>query len=108
MTSGAPSPKSEQMCKTLNDIARAATPPHQVSLPDATDPSGVHVNQSYNVAQYSPMSRKLLEAKIKRYPPGTKFVLLHVWSLTDDQRKLEDETQAIFEKNRMSLGRPTN
>lgn len=96
------------MCKTLNDIARAATPPYQVILPDATDPSGVHVKQSYNVAQYSPMSRELLEAKIKQYPLGTKFVLLSVWSLTEDQRKLEDETRAIFDKNGMSLGRPTN
>jgi len=98
----------EQMCKTLNDIARAATHPYQVILPDATDPSGVHVKQSYNVAQYSPMSRELLEAKIKQYPPETKFVLLSVWSSTEDQRKLEGEIQAIFEKNGMSLGRPTN
>jgi hypothetical protein len=98
----------ERMCRTLNDIARAATPPYQVILPDASDPSGIRVQQSYNVAQYSPMSRELLETKIKQYPPGTKFVLLSVSSLTEDQRRLEDETQAIFEKNGMSLGRPTN
>lgn len=91
----------------LRDVARSAAPRYQVILPDAADPSSIHVMQSYNVAQYAPTSRDLLDA-ISQYPPGTNFVLLSVWPLTDDQRKLEDEVQAIFQKNGISLGRPTN
>lgn len=98
----------EPMCKTLNNIARAARAPYQVILPDAADPSGIRVRQSYNVAQFSPMSRELLEAKIKQYPPGTKFVLLSVWSFTEDQQKLEDDTQTIFQEYGMSLVKQTD
>lgn len=98
----------KEMCKELNDVVRSAAPPYEVLLPDTTNPLGIRVVQSYNVAQYSPMSRDLLEAKITQYPPGTKFVLRRAWPVTEDQRKLEDEVQAIFENNGMSLEMPTS
>lgn len=93
----------EKMCKRLNDVARTADPPYQVILPDATDPLGIGVKQSYNVAQYAAMSRDLLKAKISQYPAGTKFVLLSVWPPTEDQRRLEGEVRSIFQKSGMTL-----
>jgi hypothetical protein len=54
------------------------------------------------------MSRDLLEAKISQYPTGTKFFLSCAWPVTEDQRKLEDEVQAIFKRNRMSLEKPAS
>jgi hypothetical protein len=97
----------KQMCKELKDAARSAIPPYQVLLPDTTDPLGIGVIQSYNVAQYAPMSRDLLEAKISQYPPGANFVLIRNSPVTEEQKKLEDETQAIFKNNGMSLTEPT-
>jgi hypothetical protein len=93
----------EQMCSALKDEARSAVPPYQVIPGDTSDPSGTRFTQSCNVAQYRTMSLSLLEAKIKQYPPGSKFVMWQVWPASDDQRKLEDEIRAIFEKNSMSL-----
>jgi len=98
----------KEMCKELKDVARSAAPPYQVTLPDAADPLGIRVVQSYNVAQYASMSRDLLEAKISQYPTGTKFFLSRAWPVTEDQRKLEDEVQAIFERNGMSLEKPAS
>jgi hypothetical protein len=98
----------KEMCKQLKDVARSAVSPYQVVLPDASDPLGIRVIQSYNVAQYAAMSRSLLDAKISQYPPGTKFVMSSVWPVTEDQRKLEDEVQALFKKNGMSLEKPAN
>jgi hypothetical protein len=98
----------KEMCKQLKDVARSAAPPYEVILPDAADPLGIRFMQSYNVAQYAAMSRDLLDAKISQYPTGTKFVLSSVWPVAEDQRKLEDEVQAIFKKNGMSLEKPTN
>jgi len=98
----------EQMCNQLKQVAASASPPYRVILPDTSDPLGIGFRQSFNVAQYAPMSRELLEAKINQYPPGTKFVLLSIRPLTDVQRKLEDEVQAIFEKSGMLLERPSN
>ena len=77
-------------------------------LPDAADPRGMGVVESYNVAQYAPMSRDLLEAKVSQYPPGTRFVLFRAWPLTEDQRKLEDKVQAIFVKSGALLEKQTN
>jgi len=96
------------MCTRLKDVARSAIPPYPVILPDAAVPLGIGFRQSYNVAQYAAMSRDLLEAKVSQYPRGTKFVLSSVWPVTEDQRKLEDEVQAIFYKNGMSLEKATN
>jgi hypothetical protein len=90
------------------DVARSAASPYQVILPNTADPQGIGVVQSYNVAQYAPMSRDLLDAKINQYPSATNFVLLRTAPLTDDQRKLEDEVQAIFKKNGMSLEKPAS
>jgi len=98
----------KQVCERLKDVARSAAPPYQVILPDAADPLGIGFKQSYNVAQYAAMSRDLLDAKINQYPPGTKFVLFRTWPVTEDQRKLEDEVQAIFKKNGMSLEKPAS
>ena len=64
--------------------------------------------QSFNLAQYAPRSRGLLVAKISQYPPGTKFLLFSGWPRTEDQQKLEDEVQAIFKKNGMSLEKQGN
>ena len=75
----------KEMCKQLKDVARSAAPPYQVILPDAADPLGIRVMQSYNVAQYAAMSRDLLDAKISQYPTGTKFVLSSVWPVAEDQ-----------------------
>jgi hypothetical protein len=93
----------KQVCERLKDVARSAAPPYQVILPNTADPLGIGFVQSYNVAQYAPMSRDLLEAKINQYPSATNFVLVRTAPLTDDQRKLEDEVQAIFKKSGMSL-----
>ncbi len=98
----------KQMCKELKDVARSAAPPYRVILPDTTNPLGLGFVQSYNVGQYAPMSRDLFEAKISQYPPGTKFVLFRAWPATEDQRKLEDEVQAIFKNKGMSLDMPTS
>jgi hypothetical protein len=98
----------KEMCKELKDVASSAAPPYHVTLPDTADPLGISATESYNVAQYAPTSRDLLDAKISQYPPGTSFVLLSAWPLTEDQRKLEDEVQAIFKKNGMSLEKQTN
>jgi hypothetical protein len=98
----------KEMCKQLQDLARSALPPYRVILLDAADPGGLGVTESYNVAQYAPMSRDLLEAKISQYPLGTRFVLFRPWPLTEDQRKLEDKVQAIFENSGTSLQKPTN
>ena len=96
------------MCKDLNDVARSAAPPYEVVLLDLYNPVPLDVVQPYNVGQYAPMSRALLEAKIIQYPRGTKFVLRRAWPTTEDQRKLEDEVQAIFKNNGMSLEMPTS
>jgi len=98
----------KQVCERLKDVARSATAPYQVLLPDTADPLGISVVQSYNVAQYATMSRDLLAAKISQYPPGTRFVLSRAWPVTEDQRKLEDQVQAIFEKSGTFLETPTN
>jgi len=98
----------KRVCERLKDVARSAAPPYQVILPDTADPQGIGVVQSYNVAQYAPMSRDLLDAKINQYPSATNFVLLRTAPVTDDQRKLEDEVQAIFKKNGMSLEKPAS
>jgi hypothetical protein len=98
----------KEMCKQLKDLARSAVPPYGVILPDAADPRGIGVVESYNVAQYAPVSGDLLEAKISQYPHGTRFVLFRAWPLTEDQRKLEDKVQAIFEKSGTSLEKQTN
>jgi hypothetical protein len=79
-----------------------------VVLPDAAEPLGIAFTQSYNVAQYAAVSRDLFEAKISQYPPGTKFVLFRSGPVTEDQRKLEGEVEAIFEKNGMSLEKPVS
>lgn len=93
----------KEMCKALNDLAGSAAPPYLVTLPDVPSFSGV---ESFNVAQYTPMSRELLAAKIRQYPRGTKFVLSRVGPVSEDQRKLEEEIRVIFEKNGMSLENP--
>lgn len=98
----------KQVCERLKDVARSAAPPYQVILPNTADPQGIGVVQSYNVAQYAPMSRDLLDAKINQYPSATNFVLLRTAPLTDDQRRLEDEVQAIFKKNGMPLEKPAS
>jgi hypothetical protein len=98
----------KEMCKQLKEVARSAVPPYRVILPDAADPRGMGVVESYNVAQYAPMSRDLLEAKVSQYPPGTRFVLFRAWPLTEDQRKLEDKVQAIFVKSGALLEKQTN
>jgi hypothetical protein len=98
----------KEMCKNLNDLARSAAPPYLVTLPDASNPLGLNGLGSYNLAQYSPMSRDLLAAKIRQYPPGTKFVISRVGPVSEEQRKLEDEIQVIFEKNGMSLEKPAS
>jgi len=98
----------KQMCKELKDVARSAAPPYQVILPDLTHPLSLGVVQSYNVGQYAPMSHDLLEAKISQYPQGTKFILFRAWPATEDQRKLEDEVEAIFKNNGMTLEKPTS
>jgi hypothetical protein len=58
---------------------------------------------SCNIAEYRSMSLGRLEAKIRQYPRGSKFVMSPVWPETEDQRKLEDEIRATFEKYGMSL-----
>ena len=98
----------KEMCKQLKELARSAVPPYRVILPDAADPRGLGVVESYNVAQYAPMSRELLEPKVSQYPPGTIFVLFRAWPLTEDQRKLEDKVQVIFAKRGTLLEKPTN
>jgi hypothetical protein len=98
----------KQVCGRLKEVVRSAAPPYQVVLPDTADPLGIGFTQSYNVAQYAAMSRDLFDAKISQYPPGTKFVLFRSGPVTEDQRKLEDEVKAIFEKSGMSLEKPVS
>jgi len=93
----------EQMCKSLRDQARSAVPPYQV-IPGNASGSIITGNMpSCNIAEYRSMSLGRLEAKIRQYPRGSKFVMSPVWPETEDQRKLEDEIRATFEKYGMSL-----
>ncbi|HWO39673.1 MAG TPA: hypothetical protein VNO32_63705 [Candidatus Acidoferrum sp.] len=87
------------------DVARSAAPPYQVILPNAADPQGIGVVQSYNVAQYAPMSRDLLDAKINQYPSATNFVLLRTAPLTDDQRKARRRGSGHFQEERHVTGK---
>jgi hypothetical protein len=98
----------KQVCERLQEVVRSAAPPYQVVLPDPADPLGIGFTQSYNVAQYAAVSRDLFGAKISQYPPGTRFVLFRSGPVTEDQRKLEDEVEAIFEKSGMSLEKPVS
>ncbi len=95
-------------CKSLENDAALAKPPYHVVLPDTSDPFGIDFRPSYRVAQYRMMSRMLLEAKIRQYPRGTKFVLVGLGFQTENQRKLDDEIRALFKKNGMLLERSTN
>jgi len=45
----------------------------------------------------------MLEAKIAQFPHGTRFSLIPTSPQNQDQKQLEDEVQALFEKNGMIL-----
>jgi hypothetical protein len=90
----------EQMCtqlKQIADQAPAGPGPYPVSA------YRLGRNENYQVAQYNPKSLELLEAKIAQFPRGTKFSLTPTSPQNQDQKQLEDEVQAIFEKNGMIL-----
>lgn len=95
----------KMMCQPLKEIAGFTTPPYMVTLPDTTEPLGIDYVEGYGVAQYTPMSLELFDAKIRQYPPGSKFVMMFQFQPSRDERKLEEAVQAIFKKNGMSLGK---
>ena len=88
----------EQMCtqlKQIADQAKAGPGPYPVSAYRSGR------NESYQVAQYNPKSLDLLEAKIAQFPGGTRFSLTPTFPQNQDQQRLEDQVQALFEKNGM-------
>ena len=93
----------ELMCNRLKDLARLAGPPYSVTPGDTSDWNGSGVTQTCTVAQYSPMTLDLLEAKLQQFSPGTQFVLSRIHPETDDQRKLEEHIRVIFKRNNMIL-----
>lgn len=98
----------KRMCRSLESDAAQAKPPYLVDVPITSQYQGINFRQAYRVAQYRVISRKLLVAKIRQYPRGTRFVLMHVVPQTGEQRKLGDEIQTLFQKNGMILDRPTS
>ena len=88
----------EQMCtqlKQIADQAKAGPGPYPVSAYRAAR------NESYQVAQYNPKSLDLLEAKIAQFPGRTRFSLTPTSPENQDQKQLEDQVKALFEKNGM-------
>ncbi|MGB7846497.1 MAG: hypothetical protein WBL63_12845 [Candidatus Acidiferrum sp.] len=59
--------------------------------------------QNFQIAQYSAKSLELLDEKIAQFPRGSKFVLADSPPNTEDQRHLEDQVKALFEKHGMVL-----
>jgi hypothetical protein len=90
----------EQMCTQLQQIADQA-PTGPGPYPVSVYRSGR--NENYQVGQYNPKSLELLEAKIAQCPRGTKFSLTPASPQNQDQNQLDDEVQAILEKNGMIL-----
>jgi hypothetical protein len=90
----------EQMCTQLQQIADQA-PTGPGPYPVSVYRSGR--NENYQVGQYNPKSLELLEAKIAQFPRGTKFSLTPASPQNQDQNQLDDEVQAILEKNGMIL-----
>jgi hypothetical protein len=90
----------EQMCMQLKQIADQARPgpgPYPVSAFRSGS------NESYQVAQYNPKLLDLLDAKISQFPRGTRFSLTPTSPQNQDQKQLEQQVQALFEKNGMIL-----
>lgn len=92
-----------QMCTQLKGIADKASP---IAEPYEVSAYRFGPNENYEIAQYSAKSLELLEAKIAQFPRGTRFSLAAAYPRNLDQTKLEDQVQAIFEKNGMVLLRP--
>ena len=90
----------DQMCaqvKQIADQAKAGPGPYPVSAYRSGQ------NENYQVAQYSSKSLELLEAKIAQFPRGTKFALTPTSPQNQDQKQLEEQVQALFERNGMIL-----
>lgn len=58
--------------------------------------------QIFQIAQYTPKSLELLEAKISQFPPGSKFVLVPLMG-NEDERRLQDQVKPLFQKHGMFL-----
>ena len=93
-----------QLClvkQVCNAITTGRTePPYRVTL------MRIHGHDDFAIAQYHAHSAELLEAKIQQFPPGTAFQLTSngpSFSKTSDQKALEQETTAIFERHKMKL-----
>lgn len=88
----------KQMCDRVKQVAdMAKVEPFSVSA------FRVGSMQNYEIAQYSAKSLELLDVKIAQFPRGSKFVLQNSQPDTEDQRNLEDQVKALFEKHRMVL-----
>ena len=93
----------EQMCGQVKQLAgRANATPLSVSAYRSGP------NENYEIAQYSAKSLELLEAKVAQFPRGTRFSLTETSPQNQDQKKLDDQVQALFEKNGMVLERPSS
>jgi len=83
--------------KQIADQAKSGSEPYPISAYRSGR------NENYQVAQYNPKTLELLEAKIAQFPRGTKFSLTPASPQNQDQNQLDDEVQAILEKNGMIL-----
>jgi hypothetical protein len=83
--------------KQIADQAKSGSGPYPISAYRSGR------NENYQVAQYNLKSLELLEAKIVQFPRGTRFSLTPTSPQNQDQKRLEDEVQTIFEKNGMIL-----
>jgi len=88
----------KQLCDRVKQVANSAK---VEPFPVAAFKTGSM--QNYEIAQYGAKSLELLDAKIAQFPRGSKFVLENIQPDTEDQRRLEDQVKALFEKHGMVL-----
>ena len=92
------------MCDSLRSMRNWLQTPYQVLLPDASELSGFAYSLGFNVAQYSPRTFELLDAKLKQFPHGTTFVLRPVWGNDKiDSERIEAKMRELFQRRGMIL-----
>lgn len=95
------------MCNSLRSMQQWLQTPYQVSLPDASEPLGFAYSLGFNVAQFSPRTFELLDAKLKQFPRGTTFVLRPAFSNDKiDSERIEAKVRELFQRRGMILEGP--
>lgn len=95
------------MCDSLRRMRYWLQTPYKVTLPDGSDPSGFAYPFGFNVAQYSPRTFELLDAKLRQFPRGTTFVLRPAFSNDKiDSKRIEARVRELFQARGMILEGP--